>query len=225
MKNIWIVANWKSNKTLAEALEWVDTVGPQLERRENIKVVVCPTFVDLEEVKKAVLVGNYPMLVGSQDLSEEDIGAHTGEEAARLLKEFVDLSILGHSERRKMGETDEGVAKKVEMALKNNIIPLVCVQDENIPIPDGVSLVAYEPVFAIGTGHPDTPRDAQEVAKNLIRRLADKAKDLEVLYGGSATAENVKAFLQQDDINGVLVGIASLEAKEFLEIVKIAYFV
>lgn len=221
MKNIWVVANWKSNKTLAEALEWVDTVGSQLERRENIKVVVCPTFIDLEEVKKAVLVGNYPMLVGSQDLSEEDIGAHTGEEPARLLKEFVDLSILGHSERRGMGETDTDVAKKVTMALENNIIPLVCVQNANTPVPEGVRLVAYEPTFAIGTGYPDTPQDAANIAKSL--KL--KASSLQVLYGGSVTSENVKAFLQQDDINGVLVGASSLDAKQFLEIIKTSYII
>lgn len=219
MKNIWIVANWKSNKTLSEALKWVDDVGPQLERRENIKVVVCPTFVDLEEVKKAVLVGHYPMLVGAQDLSDEDIGAHTGEEAARLLKEFVDLAILGHSERRKRGETEEMVMKKVEMALKHDIIPLVCIQSKETPIPQGVRVVAFEPIFAIGTGHPDTPQDAQKVAKSLKLR----EQSLEVLYGGSVTSENAKAFLQQEDINGLLIGTASLDSTEFIKIVQSCY--
>jgi len=217
---MWIIANFKSNKNIAEALAWVDEVGPQIPGTTSLKVVVCPTVICIEDVKKEVLVGGYHLIVGSQDLSSFDEGAYTGEEAARILKDVVDLSILGHSERRQhFNETDEMVAAKVIQARQYNIGPLVCVQDENIPVPDGVKLVAYEPIFAIGTGTPDTPQNANEVAKLLKQKYGD---DIEVLYGGSVTSENAKAFLQQENIAGLLIGRASLEPAEFIKIVEIA---
>ncbi len=217
-KTLWIIANWKSNKTLGEAISWIEEVGPNLEKRENIKVVVCPSFLDLEEVKKAVLVGNYPITVGSQDLSPFDTGPHTGEEAARLLKEVVDFAIIGHSERRETGETDQAITQKVKQAADNAIIPLVCVQGKDGTVPEHTQLIAYEPISAIGTGNPDTPQNAQEVCHSLKERY-----QLELLYGGSVTSENVKAYLQQDDISGVLIGTASLDPNEFLKIVQVAY--
>ena len=220
MKNVWIVANWKSNKTISEALDWISFVGPKLERRENVKVVVCPSFVDIEEVKKAVVVGGYPLIVGSQDLSPFDEGSYTGEEAARILKEIVDLAILGHSERRQnFSETDEMIAEKVKQALENDITPLVCVQDKNTPVPEGTKLVAYEPIFAIGTGKPDSPENAQELASELKKKHGE---EIEVLYGGSVTSENVKHFINEDGISGVLVGKASLDPDEFIKIVESA---
>src|SRR3989344_1210977 len=94
-KNIWIIANWKSNKTIAEALDWVSQVGPRIPKRDGLKIVVCPTFSVLSEVKKAITVGNFPLLLGAQDLSPFGIGAYTGEEPAAILKQFVDLAILG----------------------------------------------------------------------------------------------------------------------------------
>lgn len=222
MKNIWIIANWKSNKTISEALEWVGVVGPKVPKEDppagGLKVVVCPTFSCLSEVKKAIQVGNFPLMVGSQDLSPNDIGAYTGEEAARILKEVVDLSILGHSERRQdFGETDEMISKKIEQAKQNNIIPLVCVQGPDTPVSDGCKLVAYEPIFAIGSGNPDTPENANNVAKSLKDLYG---QDLEVLYGGSVTSENVKSFIDQTNISGVLIGKASLDALEFIKILE-----
>ncbi len=220
MKNIWIIANWKSNETLAEALNWISVVGPKLEKRENLKVVVCPTFTAIEEVKKAIMVGNYPIMVGAQDLSPFEEGAYTGEEAASILKQFISLAILGHSERRQnFGETDEMVSEKVKQALDHQIIPLVCVQNMDTPVPEGVNLVAYEPIFAIGSGHPDTPEDSDSVAKT----LKEGHEDREVLYGGSVTSENIKAFLQRDNLSGVLVGGASLDPEEFIKIIEQAY--
>ncbi len=217
-KTIWVVANWKSNENITEALSWVSGVGPRIEKREDLKVVVCPTFTAIEEVKKAILVGNYPIMVGSQDLSPYEEGAFTGEEAASILKQFVELSILGHSERRQnFGETDQIVAQKVNQALENQIIPLVCVQGVDTPIPEGVKLVAYEPVFAIGTGNPDTPEDADNVAKTLKQKYGE---NLEVLYGGSVTHENVGSFTSKENLSGVLVGKASLEQEEFIKIVQ-----
>lgn len=224
-KNIWIIANWKSNKTIAEALDWISNVGPKLPKRDSesssgqgLKVVVCPTFSCLSEVAKAVKVGNFPMMVGAQDLSPYDMGAYTGEEAASLLKDLVSLSILGHSERRQnFKEDDEMIAKKVEQAKNKGIVPLVCVQGSDTPIPSGCNLVAYEPIFAIGTGKPDVPENANFVASEL------KAKyrvTLEVLYGGSVTSQNAKSFIMQPNISGFLIGKASLDPEEFLKIMK-----
>lgn len=220
-KPVWIIANWKSNKNISEALRWIEVVGPNLEKRATVKVVVCSAFTDIEEVKKAVLVGNYPLIVGSQDLSPFAEGPYTGEESARVLSELVELSILGHSERRQhFGETDELVAEKVEQAVKFQIIPLVCVQNEDTPVPEKVNLIAYEPIFAIGTGNPDTPQNAAQIATIFKERYG---KTVEVLYGGSVTSENVKPFLGQENLSGVLVGKASLDPEEFLKIVKVAY--
>lgn len=217
MKNIWLIANWKSNKNIAEALEWIDKVGPRLERRENLKIVVCPEFNVISEVKKAVLTGNFPLMVGSQDISPFGGGAYTGEEPASDLKDMVELAIIGHSERRKnFGETDALVAQKVKQAKETGILPLVCVQGEETPVPEGAELVAYEPIFAIGTGNPDTPESANHVAG----KLKEKSGVSEVLYGGSVTSENVKKFISQPNLSGCLIGTASLDPEEFLRIIK-----
>lgn len=221
-KNIWIVANWKSDKTIAEALDWVSKVGPQIPKNENLKVVVCPTFSCLSEIKKTITVGNFPLMIGSQDLSPFGVGAYTGEESAELLRDLVDLSILGHSERRKnFGETDEMVAQKVKQAIDNNITPLVCVQGEETPVPEGCKLVAYEPIWAIsstpGSKGADSPEDANRIA-GLFKQK--NGSDLEVIYGGSVNSSNAKSFIQQEAINGVLPGNASLDPEEFIKIVK-----
>lgn len=217
-KNLWIIANWKSNKDISEALEWIDQVGPSLEKKDNIKIVVCPEFNVLNEVKKAISVGNYPLILGAQDLSPFPAGAYTGEESAKSLAYLINLVILGHSERRQnFGEDDQLVAKKVTQALSNNIIPLVCVQSDQTPVPEGCRLVAYEPIFAIGTGNPDTPENAEVVAKSLKQKYG---QDLEVLYGGSVDSQNIELFLGQGDISGVLIGKASLDTVEFIKIVK-----
>lgn len=216
---MWVIANWKSNKTISEALEWVSRIGPQIPQNDKLKVVVCPTFSALSEVKKTIIIGSFPIILGAQDLSPFGIGVYTGEESAELLKSLIDLAILGHSERRKnFGETDKIIAKKAEQALANNIIPLVCVQDENTPVPEGCKLIAYEPTWAIGTGTPDTPENANTVANELKQKYGN----LQVLYGGSVTSANVKGFITQENINGVLVGNASLDAKEFAKICNFA---
>lgn len=217
-KNIWIIANWKSNKTIAEALDWVSKVGPNIPKKENLKVVVCPTFSCLSEVKKAITASNFPLIVGSQDLSPFEIGAYTGEESAALLKDVVGLAILGHSERRQnFEETDEMVSKKTQQALQNSITPLVCVQGEDTPVPQNCNLVAYEPIFAIGSGNPDSLENAEKVAESLKQQ---NGSDMEILYGGSVDSNNAKGFINMQNINGVLVGNASLDAEEFIKIVK-----
>ncbi len=218
MKTLWIIANWKSNKTVEEALDWIAKVGPKVPQNENLKIVVCPTFAILEEVKKAVTVGGYSLIVGSQDLSPFGLGSYTGEEPAQIVNTFVSLAILGHSERRQnFAESDEMVTQKVIQANKNNITPLVCVQGAETPVPEGCQLIAYEPVFAIGTGNPDTPDNADQVASQLKQKYGE---DIEVLYGGSVTSENIKGFIVKDNISGALIGKASLEAEEFAKIME-----
>lgn len=217
---MWIIANWKSNKTIKEALDWISEAGPQIPKDDKLKVAVCPVFSALSEVKKAIIVGNFPLLVGAQDLSPFNIGAYTGEEPAALLDKLISLAILGHSERRQnFAETDEIVAQKVQQAQVANIIPLVCVQGFNTPIPKGSKLVAFEPTFAIGTDKADTPENANSVAGILKEKYG---QELEVLYGGSVTSENAKSFVLAPNINGVLVGKASLSASEFLKICQVA---
>ncbi len=226
-KNIWIIANWKSNKTIAEALQWVEQIGPHIPKAEGLKIVVCPTFSALSEIKKTIMVGNLPLLVGAQDLSPFGSGAYTGEEAASLLKELISIAIVGHSERRKnFGETDEMVANKTKQALANNITPLVCVQDEDTLIPENCSLVVYEPIWAIstglnntpGVGRADNPEDDDKVASIIKQKYGAK---LEVLYGGSVNSGNVAGFIAQENISGVLVGNASLEPLEFIKICRV----
>lgn len=217
-KKIWIVANWKSNKTIAQALDWVEQVGPNIPKVDHLEVIICPPVVDLDEVKKAIIVGNFPLEVGAQDLSAFDVGAHTGEEAAKILSQLVGFSIIGHSERRQeLGETDQMISEKVDQALKYGITSILCVQGVETFIPEAVRLVAYEPIFAIGTGHPDTPENANQVAQQIKTKAGS---ELEVLYGGSVTSENIKSFLDQPDLSGVLVGGASLDPQEFIKIVK-----
>ncbi len=216
MKNLWIIANFKSNKTISETLDWVSKVGPKIPQRDNLKVVVCPTFSCLSEIRKTIQVGNFSLMLGSQDLSPFGIGAYTGEEPAALLGGLIDLSILGHSERRRnFHEDDEMVAKKVQKALEAKIIPLVCVQGPEVPIPEECKLVAYEPIWAIGTGTPDTPENDNEIARSLKQKYGS---DLEVLCGGSVNSQNIKGFISQENISGALVGGASLDAEEFIKI-------
>ncbi|MEK7616605.1 MAG: triose-phosphate isomerase [Patescibacteria group bacterium] len=224
-KNLWIIANWKSNKTIQEALDWISKVGPVIPKRDNLKVVVCPTFSSLSEVKKVITVGGFPLMVGSQDISPFEAGAYTGEESALLLQDLISLSIIGHSERRQnFGETDEMIAKKVNQAITNNIIPLVCVQDENTTVPEGCKLIAYEPIWAISTGLNNTPgvgrADTPEDANKVARTFKEKYPEIEVIYGGSVNSSNAKSFIEQENISGVLPGHASLDVDEFIKIVK-----
>lgn len=225
-KNFWVIANWKSNKTIAESLDWISKVGPQIPKKDNLKVVVCPTFSCLSEIKKTIQIGNFPIMLGSQDLSSFGIGAYTGEESASLLKELIDISIIGHSERRKnFNEDDQQVAKKVEQAIGENIIPLLCVQSEDTPVPQNCQMIAYEPIWAIstgltntpGVGKADTPEDASRVAGIFKQKYGNQ---LEVMYGGSVKSQNVAGFVTQDNISGVLIGNASLDVEEFVKICK-----
>lgn len=221
MKKLFIIANWKSHKTNSEADKWFSEFKEKLSSHpldlSNKEVIICPSYSGLGHAKKLSEELSLPIKIGSQDMSPFEEGAYTGEVSGAQLKELADYSIVGHSERREyFKETDELVSKKAEMARKYAVIPIFCIQDENTPIPENISIIAYEPPSAIGTGRPDTPEDADEVAHN----VKEKNKAQFVLYGGSVKADNVKSFSDMANVDGFLVGGASLDASEFFEIVK-----
>lgn len=216
---MWLIANFKDNFSTTEVLDWLGKIGPKLSFENKVKIVICPDFLSIEEIKKEIMVGRYPILIGAQDLSPFSAGSFTGEESAEHLKQFIDLVILGHSERRaNFGETDQLIREKTKRAVDLGITPVVCVQSNETPIPLECKVVAYEPIFAIGTGVADTPQNANEVAISLKKQVEGV---MEVLYGGSVNAENIKAFMEQENIDGVLVGKAALNTEEFLKMLEV----
>ncbi len=225
MKKLFIVANWKSFKSQSEAVEWLSTFKQsefQLNEIENKEIIICPQYPLIPLLYDDLIIGseaNEKLLIrlGSQNVSAFDEGAYTGEVTAKLLREFCAYTIIGHSERRQnIGETDEIVARKVAIANQYNITPIFCIQNKETPVPDGVDIVAYEPVFAIGTGNPDTPEDAEEVAKY----IKEKYRVGFVLYGGSVDENDVRSFTSMEHVDGVLVGGASRDADKFSQIIK-----
>lgn len=226
MKKTFIVANWKSNKTILQAKEWFKTFNSlrgeagnsQLTiNREEKEIIICPPFTLLPFVRESIVKGQLSIAVGAQDISPFEEGAYTGEINGKQIKEFADFVLIGHSERRKnFLESDETLFKKAELANKCGLTPIFCVQGRETRIPTKSSIVAYEPINAIGTGYPDTPENAQAVA-SFFKKNYNVAY---VLYGGSVTSKDVKEFTKTSDIDGVLVGGASLDAKEFSKIIK-----
>jgi triosephosphate isomerase len=205
MKPPLIVGNWKSNKTVVEAETWRG-------KFENVQknVVLCVGYTLLGVMKGG------PYELGAQDVSPFGAGAYTGEVSAAQVKEFADWVIIGHSERRKyFGETDELLAKKVLMAKEAGLKIIYCVQDEKTIVPTGVDVVAYEPVWAIGTGKSDTPENANSV----ITTIKAKSQVATVIYGGSVTPVNVASFTAQPAIDGVLPGGASLDPETFAALI------
>lgn len=212
---LYIVANFKSYKTENEAKIWLEEIKSS-QLPTDKKIIVCPPFTLLPLFKSYIQEQALPISLGAQNLSQFDEGPFTGEENAKQVKEFADFVLIGHSERRRnFNETEDILTKKTEAAIKNNLNPIYLVQSEKEPVPDGVVIVAYEPVFAIGSGTPDTPENADKVAMELKQK-----KELEILYGGSVNSENVKAFTSMPNISGVLVGGSSLLAAEFLKVVE-----
>src|SRR5258708_48017 len=219
MKQILIVANLKSNKTKNEAEKWLQEVSSikNLTNLSNKKIVVCPSFTLLDFFNSYILNHEIPIELGAQNISRLPEGAYTGEINGAQIREFAKYTIVGHSERRSgFGEDESIVEEKVKMSIDYNLIPILCVQNENNTIPNGVSIVVYEPVFAIGTGESDDPQNAEDIAK----KIKTSAKVEQVLYGGSVTSGNVKGFTQKENLSGVLVGGASLEALEFIKIIE-----
>lgn len=219
MKKVFIIANWKSNKTQAEATDWLQQFIRIKDEglSEERKVIICPPFTLLSEAKSLITNYKLPITLGAQDISPFEEGAYTGEINGRQIKELADYVIIGHSERRQnFQENDKVLSQKVAMAIKYQIIPTFCIQSQDNFIPGGVDIVVWEPVFAIGTGNPETPENADTVARFVKRRNKVNL----ILYGGSVSPKNVKSFTEMANIDGVLVGTESLEGNEFLQIIK-----
>ena len=240
-----IAGNWKMNTTVSEAVKLVKEMLPELEPIENVDRVICPPFISLAAVKE--LLEESPVKLGAQNMYFEEKGAYTGEVSPLMLAELCRYVIIGHSERRQyFSETGEIVNKKILAALKVNLKPILCIgekleeneagQTEAVVTGqlrsalDGIEdlsqlIIAYEPVWAIGTGRAATGKQANEITgliRDHISRQYDKsvAQDLRILYGGSVTADNTAEFMRQPEIDGALVGGASLKADQFLSIVK-----
>jgi triosephosphate isomerase len=248
-RKLIIAGNWKMNKTVAEALALVKDFKLDLANIREVDIVICPPFTALESVSKAV-IGDSNIRLGAQNMSENNFGAFTGEVCAGMLKEFsVRYVILGHSERRQyQKESDALVAKKAVAAHAASLKPIVCVGETLAERDAGhtekvletqvqgslsgltkeqmvETIVAYEPIWAIGTGKTATSAQAQETHA-FIRALLAKmfgnaiAKKIRIQYGGSVKPANARELMSQPDVDGALVGGASLETRSFVDIIK-----
>ena len=217
MKSLIIAGNWKSNKTTAEALRWLQDFKNHITPIPTyITVVLCVPFTLLYTVKEAMKGDSLPLVLGAQNVSPFADGAQTGEESARMVHDLADWVIIGHSERRKnFSESDEILAKKVQQAKSVGLKIIYCVPDDSTDVPNGVDVVAYEPIWAIGTGESDTPENADSV----IKTIKAKSQVPLVLYGGSVTAANIASFVGQPFIDGVLAGGVSLNAETFADLI------
>ncbi|MCH9675415.1 MAG: triose-phosphate isomerase [Gammaproteobacteria bacterium] len=249
MRKPFVAGNWKMNGSAASAQTLAKGVVDAIGAASSIDVAVCPSNVFLHAV--ADIVANTPVALGAQDVSEHEAGAYTGETAAGMLKDMrCRYVLIGHSERRQFfGDTDDRVRAKFQAALAAQLTPIVCVGetlderesgsmetviarqvDAVLNIDAGASLsravVAYEPVWAIGTGKTASPAQAQEVHKFIRDRIAkvnpDTANALQVLYGGSVKPDNAPELFSMADIDGGLIGGAALDAEQFVAICKAA---
>lgn len=220
MKQILVAGNWKSNKTRAEAEEWLRQFNAKCPmpnaKWKDSTIVLCVPFTLLHFLHDQIKKFNLPIVLGAQDMSPYPDGAYTGAVNARQIKEFADWVIIGHSERRKyFGETDEILGQKVRQAKTAGLKIIYCVPDDHTPVPADIDVAAYEPVWAIGTGKADTPENANAVIASLKQKFSIRT----VLYGGSVMPDNVASFVAQPAIDGVLPGGASLDAEKFIGIV------
>jgi triosephosphate isomerase (TIM) len=242
-----VAGNWKMNTTIAEGLAVLDEMLPRLQLYTAVERVICPPFVSLAAI--AERARGTDIAIGAQNVYPEPKGAFTGEISPGMLEGLASYVILGHSERRQyFFEDDALVNRKVQAALQAGLVPIVCVgetleQNERGEAEAVVTsqvraalagveylsavVIAYEPIWAIGTGRAATPEGANATTALIRRTMAEIggqpiADGLQVQYGGSVTAENFGAFIAQPDIDGALVGGASLKADQFIEIVRLA---
>ena len=248
MRTQFIAGNWKMNKTVSEAYDLAIELVTGLRALRNTEVALCPPFVSLTTVKQAT--ANTMIKLGAQNMNDQDKGAFTGEVSPVMLAGLADYVILGHSERRQIfGETDAFINKKVLAALKHNLLPILCVgetlaQNEageteavlerqvredlvGVSAADAAKIViAYEPIWAIGTGRAATADDAQNrcafIRGQLRNAFGAAADDIRIQYGGSVTAANAAETLSKPDVDGALVGGASLKAEDFIKIIQSA---
>ena len=250
MRTPFVAGNWKMNKNIAETRELLASLSAGLNAIGGVERVVCPPFTSLM-TSNEILAGT-EIGLGAQNMHWEEKGAFTGEVAPRMVKELCEYVIIGHSERRTyFGETNETVNKKLLAAQTAGLTPIVCVGETLAQYEAGETqqvvssqtreglkgvspefasriVVAYEPVWAIGTGKASSGENAQDVHGGMIRPVltelfgAETAQTIRILYGGSVTASNAAEFFSQPDIDGALVGGASLKVDEFISIVKAA---
>jgi triosephosphate isomerase (TIM) len=251
MRKKIVAANWKMNMTQGEAARFVDAFLLDIGEINNVDVVIIPPFTAIAKVTEA-LGRAHNIKVGAQNMHWEKSGAFTGEISASLLRDlFVHYVVLGHSERRSLfGETDEMVNRKVHAAHEAKLRPIVCIGESleqrdkgnvekilSIQLRGSLAsltpkelqetVIAYEPIWAIGTGRNATPAQAQEAhafVRHTLAEMADKttAERVRIQYGGSAKPENARELMSQPDIDGALVGGASLDPRSFAQIVKAA---
>lgn len=254
MRKYLMAGNWKMNKTVPESIVLSQQLCNQRNRKwEDVDVVLCPPAIDLKSVFTVLDFDKTDIAIGAQNVHWEESGAFTGEISIPMIKEVgCTYCIVGHSERREMfNETDAAVNAKVKALIAADIAPIVCV-GESLALRDAGTylefitaqvraalagldafdmknvVIAYEPIWAIGTGRTATPEQAQEVCA-AIRALAaelfgaDVADDLRVLYGGSMNVGNVESLLVQPDIDGGLIGGASLQADSFRQLIEVAH--
>jgi triosephosphate isomerase (TIM) len=244
----FIAGNWKMNKTVGEALDLVRALKASISNVSGVEVAVAPPFTALHAVSREL--SGTPIRVAAQNLFWEEKGAFTGEISPGMIKDAgCDYVIIGHSERRQFfGETDETVQRRMKTALASGLKPILCVGETlqereagktfaviERQIEGGLRelggqgleslVVAYEPVWAIGTGKTATPEQAEEVHRFIRRKLETRvsrpfAERVRIQYGGSVTPENVKGLMSQENIDGALVGGASLKEETFARIVR-----
>lgn len=247
MRTPIIAGNWKMNKTVKEALELVKDIKGG-ERSDNVEAVLCIPFTNLMEVRKEI--EGTGIKLGAQNMHWEDNGAYTGEISPLMLKEIdIDYVIIGHSERRQyFNETDETVNKKVKTALKYDINPIICVGEtleeredsrekeiverQVLKALDGIEekdlekvVIAYEPIWAIGTGKTASNKDANDIISFIRETIGneygkDISEKIRIQYGGSVKPANITELMDESDIDGALVGGASLKAEDFLKLIN-----
>jgi triosephosphate isomerase len=250
MRTPILAGNWKMYKSVAEAIELAKAMAPGLAAIQGAEKVLCPAHVALQAVRDAV--AGTDVQVGAQNMHWEEEGAFTGEISPLMLQDLCTHVVLGHSERRAFfGENDAGVNQKARTALSHGLIPIICVGENLEQREAGQTeswitgqvqaaladltaqqvqqvVIAYEPIWAIGTGVPASPADASAVIGGAIRRVLKEdfgeatAEAVRIQYGGSVKPENVAGFMEQPDIDGALVGGASLKSDVFVELVRIA---
>lgn len=248
MRRNIVAGNWKMNKSFPQADDLINNIAEQLRKFDtsDVDVIVCPPFPYLELVSDISEDGD--CFTGAQNVSQFDDGAYTGEVSATMLKSLgVDYCIVGHSERRKyFHESDQDVAQKIDKLLQQDITPIICVgeslQDREVgkyfdvirtQVEQGIfhltadnmqkCIIAYEPVWAIGTGKTATKEQAQEVHAFIRQLITDKysddvAQEVSILYGGSCNPKNAKELFAMKDVDGGLIGGASLRSNDFIEI-------
>ncbi len=250
MRTPLIAGNWKMFKTAGEAVALVQDLSRLVADVSEVEIAVCPPFTALKSVATVIELDKLSLKLGAQNVYWEEEGAFTGEVAPRMLQELgVDYVIIGHSERREhFGETNETVNKKVAAVIAHNMRPIMCVgeslrqreaEETNAFVREQVVgglanlsadqcanlVVAYEPIWAIGTGRSATPEMANDVCRHIRAVVGglfgpDICREMRILYGGSVKPENIAMYMQEPDIDGALVGGASLKADGFADIVK-----